>query len=544
VPDDSTARATPWVRLAGYATAILLLAQLGAALARGADAVATLWPVSGLALGVLLQAPRAAWPAYLAAGALPIAAFNLAAGQPPGLVLAFTLGNLVEPALGAWLVLRATGRRRPSANDARTLPAVVAGGLAAAVIANAVPALALAGAGAPLLATWPRLWLGSALGILAVTPLFQAWRGAAWPRPSPRRLLEAGALAVAFAASGWFVFLADAPFSFGPALFPPLLVWAALRFGPRGATLGSAALTVLVLWGTSRGHGFFVAVPSTLEPGLSAQAFAALAHVAVLWLTGVIEARQRAAEAQRRSERQAEEALRLATVGTLAAGIAHELNNPLAAMLVNLDFAKEELALRRASPEEAEGAIARVAPAIAETLEAAQRARDIVRDLRIFSRADDGQEAGLADVGRAMQSALALARHELRKRAQVTVDLQPVPPVRGSERKLGQVFVNLLVNAAQALPVGEAGAHAIRVSVRHEGAEVVAEVQDTGAGMPPEVLAHVFEPFFTTKAPGDGTGLGLSICHGIVTGFGGRIEVESRPGEGSRFRVRLPIQEA
>ena len=147
----------------------------------------------------------------------------------------------------------------------------------------------------------------------------------------------------------------------------------------------------------------------------------------------------------------------------------------------------------------------------------------------------------VADVARALRSALALARHELRGCADLSEEIEATPPVRGSERRLGQVFLNLLVNAAHAVSHEDARDRRVRVSARLEAAEVVAEVEDGGCGMPPEVLARVFEPFFTTKGPGLGTGLGLSICHGIVAGIGGRIEVESRPGQGSRFRVRLPV---
>jgi CheY-like chemotaxis protein len=120
------------------------------------------------------------------------------------------------------------------------------------------------------------------------------------------------------------------------------------------------------------------------------------------------------------------------------------------------------------------------------------------------------------------------------------VDAQPVPQVVANRQRIEQVLVNLLVNAAQAIPEGAAEANAITVRIRPAGAGALVEVQDTGAGMPPEVRARIFEPFFTTKPFGTGTGLGLSICHGIVAELGGRIEVESEEGRGSTFRVVLP----
>jgi CheY-like chemotaxis protein len=115
-----------------------------------------------------------------------------------------------------------------------------------------------------------------------------------------------------------------------------------------------------------------------------------------------------------------------------------------------------------------------------------------------------------------------------------------VPPVLACEGKLGQVFLNLLLNAAQAIPVGKSDQNRIVISTAAEPGWVVCTVSDTGAGIAPEIIGHIFDPFFTTKEPGEGTGLGLSICHGIVTSLGGTITVESEPGRGARFVVRLP----
>jgi CheY-like chemotaxis protein len=123
----------------------------------------------------------------------------------------------------------------------------------------------------------------------------------------------------------------------------------------------------------------------------------------------------------------------------------------------------------------------------------------------------------------------------------VVREFRPAPPVEGSEAHLTQVFMNLVLNALQSIPQGEADRHEIRILVAPgTGDDLIAEVQDTGAGMPPEVLARIFEPFFTTRPVGTGTGLGLAICHGIVTSLGGRIQAFSEAGKGSRFRVTLP----
>ena len=142
-----------------------------------------------------------------------------------------------------------------------------------------------------------------------------------------------------------------------------------------------------------------------------------------------------------------------------------------------------------------------------------------------------------------MRAAATMVRHALRGRARLELELSEVPLVRASEARLCQVFVNLLVNAADATPAGSPDAHPIRLWARARDGDVIAEVRDCGAGIAPDVLPHVFEPFFTTKGPSGGSGLGLSVCHGIVTALGGRLEVESAPGRGSVFRVRLPAME-
>ncbi len=231
---------------------------------------------------------------------------------------------------------------------------------------------------------------------------------------------------------------------------------------------------------------------------------------------------------------------RMASIGTLAAGIAHEINNPLAYVIGNVDFALERLrALLDAGPQ-ADRTVRECAEALSEARVGAQRMRDIVRDVKIFSRAEEDVRAPVA-IGRVLRGALSLAGSEIRHRARVAVEVAEMPPVLASESRLSQLFLNLLVNAAQAIPEGHADQNLIRVTVgRGAGGEVVVEVSDTGCGIPPAHLKRLFDPFFTTKAAGIGTGLGLPICHGIVTDLGGEIDVASEPGKGSTFRVTLP----
>jgi len=229
---------------------------------------------------------------------------------------------------------------------------------------------------------------------------------------------------------------------------------------------------------------------------------------------------------------------RMASVGTLAAGVAHEINNPLSYMLSNLDWIAETLAEMPTGGAETPDR-ASLLTALEETRLGVTRVSAIVRDLVTFSRGAEG-DVGPQDLHSILESAIRMASNEVRHRARLVRQLGDVPPVRGNEGRLVQLFLNLLVNAAQAIEEGHAEANEITVTTRVRAAsEVVVEVRDTGRGIPRDVIGRVFDPFFTTKDVGKGTGLGLSICHGIVTALGGAMQVESEVGVGTVFRVVL-----
>ncbi|OLC00762.1 MAG: hypothetical protein AUH30_01785 [Candidatus Rokubacteria bacterium 13_1_40CM_68_15] len=306
---------------------------------------------------------------------------------------------------------------------------------------------------------------------------------------------------------------------------------------------------------------------------------------------------------QRRAERALRQSERMASLGTLAAGVAHEINTPLTYVVTNLALVAERLP-RRSAPAgggDLDTRLAEIEKAMADTQVAidylvggvtggvsgrlahdvrnwhttvifrldtlaerlarlktevgpleqidrmveqardgAERVRRIVRDLKTFSRPDEDVVAPV-DVWRVIESSVNLASSAIQQRACLRTDLAPVPPVLANETRLGQVFVNLLLNAAQAIPEGAAARNEVRVVTRtDETGRAVVEVHDTGSGIPPEIVGRLFDPFFTTKPVGEGTGLGLSICHGIVASLGGELTVESEVGRGSTFRVTLP----
>jgi CheY-like chemotaxis protein len=227
---------------------------------------------------------------------------------------------------------------------------------------------------------------------------------------------------------------------------------------------------------------------------------------------------------------------RMASVGMLAAGVAHEINNPLTAVIANLDVAARDVA----AVARGAGDLGSLAAALADARDAADRVRKIVRDLKIFSRAEDEQHDPV-DVRSVLDSSIRMAWNEIRHRARLIKDYQEVPFVDANESRLGQVFLNLIINAAQAIPEGQADRNEIRVSVSPVGEHRVAvDIADTGSGMPAEVVARLFTPFFTTKPAGVGTGLGLTICQRLIRDLGGEILVDSAVGRGTRFRVLLP----
>ncbi len=226
---------------------------------------------------------------------------------------------------------------------------------------------------------------------------------------------------------------------------------------------------------------------------------------------------------------------RLASMGALSAGVAHEINNPLTALVSSLDFIDEEA---ENHPELA--ASAELGDLLLTAKEASHRIRDIIRDLRLFARPDE-EHRGLVDLRATLDSTCRLARVEIRHRARLLKTFGAIPMVDGNEARLGQVFLNLMMNAAQAINEGAIEANEIELTTREDAdGNAVVEVRDTGRGISPQVLDRVFEPFFTTKPVGVGTGLGLPISRGIVESMGGSMAIESELGRGTLVRVVLP----
>ena len=253
--------------------------------------------------------------------------------------------------------------------------------------------------------------------------------------------------------------------------------------------------------------------------------------VAVLGIFRDVTDGRQLEEAVRRSER-------MSSIGTMAAGVAHEINNPLSYLMGNLQLIQEELSDRADLPE---GERALLLDMIADSIAGSHRVRKIVDGMRAFSRVGK-TDSVVQDPAEAIRAALSMAEHQIRMRAQLILELEHRRHVDIDETQLVQVLVNLLVNAAQAIPQGHASDNHVKLSTRDEGSELVITVSDSGPGVPSEVLDRIFDPFFTTKPVGSGTGLGLSICHTIISESRGRIVVDP-DAKGGTFRIYLPAVE-
>jgi signal transduction histidine kinase len=287
---------------------------------------------------------------------------------------------------------------------------------------------------------------------------------------------------------------------------------------------GAAAIAAFSLAGTGL---ILLRNPAGLDPGLRVGTFAFSLIASAVALLGALH-HTLIRRDKRRIEQQLVLSDRLASIGMLAATVAHEINNPLASVLLNLGLVEDRLLKTGRMPEDTQRALGYARDGLL-------RMRDIVRDLQSFSR-PEGTERRPVEVNALAASSARLVDAALRQRGRLVLETGQPLWALANESRLAQVLLNLTVNAFQALPVQGGGE--VRIRTGRGPAETVAiEVQDTGGGIVPQYLGRIFDPFFTTK-PG-GSGLGLTITQALVTGMGGQISVESRPGRGACFRVTL-----
>lgn len=247
---------------------------------------------------------------------------------------------------------------------------------------------------------------------------------------------------------------------------------------------------------------------------------------------------------RRRAEAQLVMASRMSSVGVVAAGVAHEINNPLTYLIGNLELLCSKLDAGHSANTPLP--LDRLAKMAEHAREGAERVRIIVRDLKTFSRPDT-EELERVNLGEVIDSVLRLAGHEIKHRASVTRDQSFAPPVLGNAARLSQVLLNVVANAAQAMDRGSPSTNNLHISTSllPNGHMVEVRLRDTGVGMDARSMAHAFDLFYTTKSDGSGgTGLGLSLCRKIVEGFGGSIAIQSELGKGTEVSIRLPVYDA
>jgi signal transduction histidine kinase len=477
------------------------------------------WPPTGLSVAALVLLGSGAWPGVWL-GAFLVNRLN---GAPFAVAFAIATGNTLEAVLGA-LCLRRLSRYRGSFNRLRHVlvlvgPVAVLPTLLSATVG--VGSLEAAGMVLPGLgwATWRAWWIGDALGLLIVAPLLLTWATSRAFEVRPARIAEAAVLGCALTGACIAVFFRGPnsdgyPFDF-PYVLYPLFIWAAIRFGLRGAASATALVAGLAIWGTARGGGPF-ARESLSSSLLAVQTFLGTAALTPLVVAGTVEDLRHAALQE-----------------TFVASLSHDLKSPLNALLSS--------AYILAKKSEVAPACEQVNKHVQLVGRCVERMVRLIGDMLDTAAIDTGsfsmnrrdEDAGSL-VKEAVESALPLAaaKHQV-----VVADATGRIPVVCDRERVLQVLSNLIGNAIKFTADGGT----IRVAAQRAGHEARLSVQDNGKGIAPTELEHVFDCYWhTASASGGGTGLGLFISRGIVEAHSGRIWVESTQGEGSTFYFTLP----
>jgi signal transduction histidine kinase len=513
--------------------------------------IGTIWPPTAILLGALLLAPTRTWWVYLFA-AVPTHLHLVVNFQPevPLVVMFCQVGSNVAHAVLAALAVRGTDGPPPRFDSLRRVTLYI---LHAAIAATAV-ACALA-AFLFVLTGWATdFWLAFRQRVLAnvftittIPPLIVlAAAGELVGLRTPRRpryaelgLLTLGLLAVSVLVFGW-----EAPASVNmPALLLaplPLLLWSAVRLGPGGLCVCLLVVAGMSLSNAFAGRGPFV-TRSPAENTLSLQIFLLAISIPLMILAGLVEERQRAEQEARRAEaearRQREElahVLRVATLGELTAALAHEINQPLTAIVTNAQAARRLLGSAPAEP-------APVQDALADIAEEAMHASEVIRRLRVLFRKEH-EERVTVDINALIEDVIGLLRLDAERR-RIMVHFargEALPPVLGEPVQLRQVVMNVVLNACEALDAIEVGRRTILIqSAQPDPEHLAIVVRDSGIGVKESELERIFEHFVSSKP--QGLGMGLAISRSIVQAHGGRIWATANADMGLTVHVELPV---
>jgi signal transduction histidine kinase len=534
---------TEWLAPAlAVALAYYLAAHLGFTFTLKPQPISTLWPPNALLLAVLLLAPARSWW-WLLAAALPAhLAVELQSGVPTAMVLCWFVSNCSEALIGAALVrVFVPGPLR--LDSLRTLGIFILGaGLAAPLLSSFLDAALVRLIGWGEGAYWDLVrsrFASNVLAELTVGPLILTWAALAPLRlrqVSATRCAEVAALFAGLILTTLAVFDRPLPDSYAtPALFYaplPFLLWAAVRLRPVGMASALATMTVMIIWGAVYGLGPF----AELEPRDAArdmQLFLCAVTVPLLMLAVALEQSARVERDALEQRRQVAHLSRVAMLGELSGGIAHELNQPLTAILANAQAAQHLVARESAKPGE-------LAEILQDIVAADRRAGDVIRRLHALFKRGETQFERL-DINDVAREVLAIVRGEMVMRSiEVATQLgDDLPAVRGDRVELQQVLLNLVMNACEAMSAATpADARRLMVRTRADAGGVTVSVTDSGPGFVADEYEQLFEPFYTTKP--QGLGLGLSISRAIIRAHRGRLWGTAFPGEGATFNILLP----
>jgi len=522
-----------------------LAARLGFAFTLQPHPISTLWPPNALLMAaLLLSAPRSWW--VLLAAALPAHLLaELQSGVPLSMVLGWFASNSSEALIGAGLVrwFLAAPVRLDSLRSAGIL--LLFGGLAAPLASSFLDAglVKLIGFGEGEYWTLVRMRFPSnVLAAITIVPLVLAWadwRPAAVRAMPLARRVEVAALFLALLAVSLLAF--DLPL-FGASLAPalwyaplPFLLWAAVRLGTIGTTSALALLVVATIWGAVQGVGPFTG-DSPQDTARDLQLFLIAASVPLLLLAVALEERSRAEREAHEQRLQLTHLSRVAMLGEMSGGLAHELNQPLTAILSNAQAAEHLIANQTIDNNE-------LREILRDIIAADQRAGEVIRRLRaLFKRGETHLER--LDANELVRETLTLAQGDLATRSIAPV-LKLAPgalAIHGDRIQLEQVMLNLILNAAQAMAEHTAAERTLTVRSAGNGSWVYLSFADRGPGFAPEMVEKLFEPFYTTKPLG--LGLGLSISRSIVRAHGGRLWGASHAAHGASFHIALPAVRA
>ena len=518
-----------------------LAARLGLALTLQPHPISTLWPPNALLMAaLLLTQPRAWW--VLLAAALPAHLLaELQGGVPLAMVLAWYASNCSEALIGAGLVCMFVPcpLRLDSFRNAAVF--LFCGALAAPLLSSFIDAglVKLVGFGQGDYWSLVRMrFFSNVLAELTIVPLILTWAALDWRRLRSEplaRFLEAGALFLALIAACLFAFdLALFDANTAPALFYaplPFLLWAAVRFGPAGTATAIAMMVLVTIWGAVHGLGPFSG-GTPQETARDMQLFLIAASVPLLLLSVVLEERARSAHEAQEQRLQLTHLSRVALLGEMSGGLAHELNQPLTAILSNAQAAQQFIANKTIDDAELQDILR-------DIIAADERAGAVIQRLRALFKRGESQVQRL-DANEVVKEVLSLAHGDLATRSIETVlELAPaLPPVDGDRVQLQQVMLNLLMNASEAMAGCDPAERRLLIRTAPSAGAVQVSFSDRGPGFPPEHHDRLFEPFYTTKA--QGLGLGLSISRSIVTAHGGRLWGRSSDGRGATFFLSLP----